>query len=46
MSYIKQTGLLSGPFMAVPNTQVGILDRHGEASEWDHFRPMLKVQII
>lgn len=46
VSDIKQTGFLSGPFVAVPHAQVGILHGHRKASEGDHLPTMLDVQVM
>lgn len=46
MAHIKQTGLLSRPFVTLDVAQVGILQRHGIPRERDHFALVLNMKVI
>lgn len=46
MPNIEQAALLAGPFMALPYTEVAILDRHRVAAKWDHFAAICNMKII
>lgn len=46
MAHIKQTSLLSGPVVALQMAEIGVLQRHGEPREGDHFAPPRNMQVI
>ena len=46
MSNVEQTGFLPSPFMALSNTQVGVLNRHGIPGERDHLCAMSDVEVM
>lgn len=46
MAYVKDTGLLAGPFVGLAYAQIVILNRHVEAAERDHLGPMLNMEVI
>jgi len=46
MANVEEACFLTGPFVGLADTEVGVLHWHRVAGEGDHFRAMLDVEII
>ena len=46
MPYVEQASFLPCPLVAFSHAEVGVLDWHGVASEWNHLAAVVDVELV